>query len=204
MKLQNLFSIKLGSWLVLTLVALCSSQIGLAFDYKAPEILEKARAADPEFFGELQRMFSDEGGVAAGEFSIGVGDTKEKRKLGRKAPAPGCIAKGVWRCSECGYEVRGTAVSGNMTKHMRTHTDEFPYACRVSGCDKRYRTDISLREHAAAKHTGIKLICGIKGCKTEAGYISNLQKHQRNKHPEDYAEGRGCGHKRARLTDGRD
>lgn len=225
MKLKNLcyrLVSTLNMQLIIILVGLCSSQNGLALDYEDSRGSADNCVLDPEYLAELQEMFPGEGGVAvpapkslsvvivAGKFSIGIGgDTKGKRKLGRKAPAPGFIEKDLWRCPKCDYEVKGRNRSGNMTKHMRTHTGEKPYGCLAPGCDKCYRTAISLAEHAAAKHTSVRLICGIDGCAAKAGYVSNLQKHQRNDHPEAYAAGLGISNraskrKHARLADGRD
>ena len=72
----------------------------------------------------------------------GGGKRKRKRRRG------GAKAKGtIHACTECDYR---TARKSHLTKHMRTHTGDKPFACTV--CEYRAAQKGNLTSHMKRKH----------------------------------------------------
>lgn len=59
---------------------------------------------------------------------------------------------GEWKyiCSFCG---KGSRTSTDLAAHVRTHTGEKPYKCKIPGCTKQYKTQSQLCAHTRT-HTG--------------------------------------------------
>ena len=75
----------------------------------------------------------------------------------RRGPADGVRAPG---CGKKFYERK------LLVAHVRTHTDERPYACKYPGCDKRFRARNALAyHHKAIRESGDILLCTEEGCK---------------------------------------
>lgn len=47
-------------------------------------------------------------------------------------------------CSMC---PKSFIQKSDLTIHIRSHTDERPFACTVPGCDKKFRTSSHRRDH---------------------------------------------------------
>ncbi len=52
-------------------------------------------------------------------------------------------------CKQCGY---CTTDQSNLTRHMRRHTGEKPFACTHQGCDFRARQTNDVTRHMRSKH----------------------------------------------------
>ncbi|XP_077549037.1 zinc finger protein 711-like [Haemaphysalis longicornis] len=86
---------------------------------------------------------------------------------------------GKFQCSYCPYS---TDHCGNIVKHERTHTGEWPFVCQL--CQKGFNSESALRRHQRARHDKEKPheceVCGL--CFDDA---VNLDQHRRNVHKRD-------------------
>jgi hypothetical protein len=83
----------------------------------------------------------------------------------------------VHYCKHCTYSSPAIA---SVVKHERTHTDERPFRCCVSPCDKSFKTEEHLHQHHAT-HTGQKLhIC--KRCGSQYTQRGSLRAHEKSAH----------------------
>ena len=60
------------------------------------------------------------------------------------------LGEKLYKCDKCEKMYTNSA---NLSRHRRVHTGETPYACKVPGCDVKYRDLSSLKLHNL-KHTG--------------------------------------------------
>jgi len=86
--------------------------------------------------------------------------------------------KGKEACPDCG---RRFATKGNLSRHMRTHRNERPFAC--SQCPKRFRQKVHLKKHERL-HTGERPY-KCPQCQKAFTQKSTLTGHIRTKHTED-------------------
>lgn len=74
-----------------------------------------------------------------------------------------------------------TADQGYLAVHMRLHFPDEKYACNFPGCDHVATTSTRLNEHKAAKHTDDKLWrCNYQGCNKAYKYQTGLIAHKKS------------------------
>ncbi|XP_044743516.1 gastrula zinc finger protein XlCGF57.1-like [Chrysoperla carnea] len=77
-------------------------------------------------------------------------------------------------CTICGRKVRGKS---ELRRHMRSHTDERPFSCKL--CDKRYRENKALTRHVLSVHINDRpFACTI--CSKAFHTKAILQAHMRS------------------------
>ena len=113
------------------------------------------------------------------------------------------LALGKYKCPDCAYK---TTSSCNMTRHVRLHSGERPFACPScdskfslkenrkkhirqvhlkadqvtctwSACDKTFTSARNLQEHVAAVHLKTRFACPVPGCKYTSGWKTNINPH---------------------------
>ncbi|XP_037651573.1 zinc finger protein with KRAB and SCAN domains 7-like isoform X2 [Sebastes umbrosus] len=123
---------------------------------------EPARNSDPDTL--LQPDTDDKTGHSSEPETEYSNDWKEIR--------PCSTVEKPFSCSECGKRF---GHSGNLKRHISSHTGEKPFSCSV--CTKSYRLRGDLQIHMRT-HTGEKLFrCSV--CKKSFTKRENFQKHMR-------------------------
>lgn len=106
------------------------------------------------------------------------------------------IGDRVFECKECGVQAKNSyALAAHI--NLNHKTDPQKHQCEI--CEKGFKRLKTLREHLAS-HTGEKLYkCSF--CEQEFNSSANKYKHQKNKHPEEYAAMKQA-RDQSRFTDG--
>ena len=79
-------------------------------------------------------------------------------------------------CSYCGKQYKTRQLS-LLKQHERKHTGELPFACQLTGCQKRFSRKDSMLVHYN-KHL-MEYICPVEECKMVFGTSMDLFRHSR-------------------------
>lgn len=78
-------------------------------------------------------------------------------------------------CPVCGYKVICVA---KLKVHLRKHSTEKPFACKLPGCGFKTKYESSLLSHIRNVHSNeCRHICSSSGCNFKAKSLSNLYTH---------------------------
>jgi hypothetical protein len=96
-----------------------------------------------------------------------------------RAPGPASAPAAVvvrYECPLCSY---ASCSVNNVTRHMRSHTGDRPYACVHPGCEYRSTRSDDLQKHLARHGARARRACGSPGCSYASHDPSNLARHRR-------------------------
>ncbi|KAL4235063.1 hypothetical protein ACF0H5_006701 [Mactra antiquata] len=75
----------------------------------------------------------------------------------------------VLNCPDCGTSIK----KNNLMVHLRTHTDERPFSCRI--CPKKFRSNYNLRKHLLGHFGCLERHCNV--CGKDFSKPSNFEEH---------------------------
>ncbi len=89
------------------------------------------------------------------------------------------IGPGLWRCLECGMEIRGRRA--NLNRHIENRHDLVrKFECPNADCGKKFQTKVNLDRHVAGVHEGRPLKCSK--CPRDFKTPEGLSEHNRIAH----------------------
>ena len=81
----------------------------------------------------------------------------------------------------CDYIAMGKP---QLRSHMITHSDETPYLCEVQGCGKRFKRELTYKNHLDI-HKNKYFKCSFDGCDKTFETAPGLYRHQKTAHIKD-------------------
>lgn len=83
-----------------------------------------------------------------------------------------------------------------LEEHVRSHTNERPFACEEDGCGKRFLRAAHLRQHIKSAHSGVRdHQCTVPGCGKGFATGTRLRRHDAAAHGDE------CERRQYRCTD---
>ena len=106
-------------------------------------------------------------------------DKEYKQREHLRVHVRSCHEGIFFKCKTC--DQKFTTKVASETHHKQAH-EGIRYSCSM--CNKEFRQKAIMIAHINAMHLGVKIKC--KFCRHESYDTSNLSKHVRNKHPEEW------------------
>lgn len=150
------------------------------------KVLNRSRLSEKEAKEFIQKIVHEAAPDADGKFKCTLCDETVSN---RYSLGPHIIrVHSKQRSKICPYCDRAFACTGDLTRHIRIHTNSKPFKCQFEGCDQAFRASGDLHKHMRRHEQSTEVIkrhiCDQCNRGFERNYDLNRHKLTHNKHEE--------------------